>query len=65
MSTKVKLATNIDKDIMEQFKNKCLDNGVKKYNEVIEGLMSAYINEQVKIEVKTLYKISLKDITAN
>lgn len=49
-------ATPIDERILESFKKKCKQEGYK-LNEVIEVLMSGYVDERIKIEKEIKYII--------
>lgn len=49
-------ATPIDEEILDRFKEKCKQEGYK-LNEVIEVLMSGYVDERIKIEKEIKYII--------
>ena len=49
-------ATPIDEEILENFKKKCKQEEYK-LNEVMEVLMSGYVNEKIRIEKEIKYII--------
>lgn len=51
--------TPIDTDIQTEFKVKCKLQGIK-YNDAIEAMMQAFIDEKIEINVKTVYDVSSK-----
>lgn len=54
---KKQFATPVTADVIDAFKKKCKDNKVKQ-NEIIEGLMKAYINDEVEVEIKKITTVS-------
>lgn len=56
MASKKTFATPIDEKLQKEFRTKCKQDGFKM-NEVIEILMSGYIDGQIQIEKEISYKI--------
>lgn len=48
--------TTIDEEIQNSFKYSCKMNNVKM-NDILEVLMNAYSKKEIKIELKTSYKV--------
>ena len=56
MAVKKTFATPIDEELQNEFKTKCKQEGYKM-SEVVEILMTGYINGQIQIEKEISYKI--------
>lgn len=57
---KKNFATPIDEEIVEKFKAKCKQEGYKM-NEVVEILMTGYVNGDIQIRKEISYKIHQKE----
>lgn len=53
-------ATPVEESIQNEFKMKCKNQGYKQ-NEIIEALMSGFINGEIQIQKTISYKITQQE----
>lgn len=55
------MSIQIEESLQDAFREKCKREKLK-YSEVAEALLQAYVNGDVFVQVKTMYKVTPKDL---
>lgn len=55
------MSIQIEESLQDAFREKCKRENLK-YSEVAEALLQSYVDGEINVEVKTMYKVTPKDL---